>query len=88
MFKEYRVEWRHWKYSADLMKMLLFHTLQKKNSSPWRSCIFFSLSFFTYLEMNSLRLIARRAYSTVHPGSRPGVLYLERNSLNKLLIIY
>jgi hypothetical protein len=23
--------------------------------------------------MNSLRLVARRAYSTIHPGSRPGV---------------
>lgn len=23
--------------------------------------------------MNSLRLIARRAYTTVHPGGRPGV---------------
>lgn len=30
--------------------------------------------------MNSLRTIARRAYSTVHPGGRPGVSNIMRLS--------
>jgi hypothetical protein len=34
--------------------------------------------------MNSLRLVARRAYSTVHPGSRPGVCIL--NNTKELII--
>lgn len=39
------------------------------------------LSFFTFLiigKMNSLRTIARRAYTTVHPGGRPGVSQIMR----------
>lgn len=62
---------RHLKSSVDLAIFAI--SLPRFSLCRVSSSSSFILHVYT---MNPLRLLARRAYSTIHPGGRPGVKYI------------